>query len=156
MGNRRKPTMNLHHIRSTVKHFKGFKNVNITWFMERRQQPVAPYAELIADYAELEHHKYRWMAEGHVDEMFTADEARAVLAWLNEQRPAAHVLLPQAMPIRAHTDDGALLMGLGAIPVGGLQDFLIPNETDWNLPFKVLGYYDLRCYERADGTPVYW
>jgi hypothetical protein len=148
--------MNLYHIRSTVKQFKGFKNVDITWFMARRQQPVAPYADLIVDYAELKRDEDRWMAEENVDEMFTEDEAHALLAWLNEHRRAAHVLLPQAMPIRARTDDGALLIGMGAIPVGGLQDFLIPNETDWNLPFKVLGYYDLRFYEQVDGTPAYY
>ena len=146
--------MNLYHIRSTVKQFRGFKNVGITWFMRRRQQSVAPYAELIVDYAKLERDEDRFYSENNVDEMFTEDEARALLAWLNEHRPAAHVLLPQAMPILARNDSGALLIGMGAIAVGGLQDFLEPNETDWNLPFKVLGYYDLRFHEQVDGTPA--
>ena len=147
---RRKTMTDLYHVCSTAKLFKGFKNVNITWFMARRQQPVAPYAELIADYAELERDEDRAMAEDRVDEMFTGDEARALLAWLDEHRAAAHALLPHAMPIRARTDDGGLWIGVGATTVGGLQDFLVPSEIDWSLPFKAWGYYDLRFCEHSE------
>lgn len=43
-------------------------------------------------------------------------------------------------------------MGVGAVAVGGLQDFLMISENPvYSLPFKVWGYYDLRHYERVEG-----
>lgn len=117
----------------------------IYWFMEHRTHPVAPYADLIADYAELEE-GHRRFAEGAVDEMFTEDEARAVLAWLKEHRRGVHVIEPTPMPIKGRTDSGAGVMGFGAIPCGGLQDSISP-ETD--LPFDIRGYYDLSDCERV-------
>jgi hypothetical protein len=144
--------MNLYRVTSTVKEFQGFKDVTITWVMESRSAgPVAPYADLIADYTALGDDRY--LAEGVVDEMFTEKEAHAMLAWLNEHRVGVHAMKSETMPINGRTEDGALLAPFAAFPFGGLQGCL-ELRGDWNLPFKVMGDYDLRFYDRVDGTPA--
>jgi hypothetical protein len=37
------------------------------------------------------------------------------------------------------------IMGYGAIPIGGPEDFYqLCKEEEWTLPFELWGYYDLR------------
>lgn len=141
-------TMKLYYVRSTVPEFKGFKHVVITWFMRDRAQPLAPYHEAIVGYAELDDSD-RVYARDLLDEMFTEDEARKLIVWLNANRPGTHVRAEETTtPIKAR-EDGALMIGIGAIPVGGLQDCLTPNEAQWDLPFEVQGYYNLRYCEEV-------
>ena len=46
-------------------------------------------------------------------------------------------------------------MGVGAIPVGGGDDFQMLNrEPGYNLPFKVWGYFNLVGRELADGSGI--
>jgi len=142
--------MKLYYVRSTGREFHGFKDIILTWFMVGRKLPVAPYAELIADYAELDDDT-RFRAEVRVNEMFTEDEARAVLAWLNEHRPAVHVIKElETTPVKASSEDGGELIGLIQVPLGGLQDCLVPNKKDWDLQC----YYDLRFHERMEQSTV--
>jgi hypothetical protein len=138
----------LYRVRSTVKEFRGHRDVCLNWFMSRRAQPVAPYADLIADYAEIEH-EFRCYAEWLVDEMFTEDEANALFAWLQQNREGENAIERIPTPIKAKHE-----MGYGSIPVGDLEDLLVISKADdWNLPFEALGYYDLRFYERMEGSP---
>ena len=47
-------------------------------------------------------------------------------------------------------------MGLGAIPVGGGPDgYLLHKESNYSLPFKVQGYFDLRGCVLVDGSGVF-
>jgi hypothetical protein len=145
--------MNLYYVESTAKEYHGCKDVHITWFMtSRRAAPLAPYAELIVEYGELDDED-RDQAEQWIDEMFTEEEARALLAWLNQHRPGPiHVIgEPQATPVKARAEGGGVFGSLYSIPLGGPQGCIVPNEADWDLPFKVNGYYDLRFF--ADCTP---
>jgi hypothetical protein len=117
--------------------------------MRDRAQPLAPYHEAIVGYAELDDSD-RVYARDLLDEMFNEGEARKLIVWLNAHRPGTHVLAEETTtPIKARTEDGAMIIGMSAIPVGGLRDCLIPNEAEWDLPFEVQGYYDLRHYEKA-------
>jgi hypothetical protein len=142
--------MQLYHVTSIAKEYRGFKDVEISWFMlHRAQQPVVPYAELIADYAELNGDD-RMSVECVVDEMFTEAEANALLAWLNKHRPAVHQFQATTIPLRGRDEDGSILMAMREIPLGGPQDCIVPNEADWDLPFKVNGYFDLRFSERVE------
>jgi hypothetical protein len=147
--------MNLYHVLSTVERFEGYKDVHITWFMARRIVPHAlSYQDMIKGYDALDPDD-RLMAKERVDECFTADEAQQVLAWLNANRSGKHEIVHvETTPVESR-EDGALLMPLGAIPLGGPQDCLMPNEVDWTLPFKVFGYYDLRHHERADDANLF-
>jgi hypothetical protein len=48
------------------------------------------------------------------------------------------------------------LMGVGAIPVGGLQDFYMFSSMEgYPLNFKVWGYYDLRQCKEIETAPMF-
>jgi hypothetical protein len=50
----------------------------------------------------------------------------------------------------------ANVMGIGAIPVGGGDDFLMVYERpNYPLPFKVMAYFNLVGCELIDGSDVY-
>jgi hypothetical protein len=144
--------MKLYHVTSRVKEYDGHKDVQFSWFLwDRRAQPVAPYPDLISDYATLDEDA-REYAQVLVDEMFTDDEARLLLAWLNEHREGVHSLGETTMPVSARNEDGRSYRSM--IPVDGTgwpQGWLKP-KPDWDLPFSVAGYYDLSRHDRVDGT----
>jgi hypothetical protein len=81
---------NLYRVHSTAKEFRGFKNVDIDWFMLGRDRPIAPYADLIIGYAGMAANE-RPYAEDLLNDLFTEDDARALLAWLNEHRDVIHL-----------------------------------------------------------------
>jgi hypothetical protein len=143
-------TRKLYEVRTVAPEFKGHRNVTIHWFVDRRTTRVQrPYAELIAGYDRAENDPY---SEGAIDELFSAAEAEAFVDWLKDNRGATGedtTVDEAALPISRN------LMGFGAIPVGGAQDFLCMDEVAGNpaaspLGFTVLGYYDLRAYEPID------
>jgi len=142
----------LFNVTTTINEFRGCKDVCIQWFMVDRDVPVGPYAELIEDYEHLDTEEKGWglrqYAEDCVNELFTAEEADALLAYLDQHHPtdSTHYLSSAKLPIERG------VVGVGALAVGGPTDFLMLSERDsWNLAFEVWGYYDLRQHEPAAG-----
>src|SRR5262249_53069985 len=132
-------------VTTTVLEFQGCKDVHLDWFMEGRKGPIASYAEMIAGYdPSSEHACY---PEGCVDGLFTADESDQLLRYLNEHHGGdAHLIKPAKLPISMNQ------IGFGAIPVGGAQDYyMLYKEDGYDLPFKIMGYYDLRHYDPVPG-----
>ena len=50
--------IDLYHVGSNVKAFRGHRDICLDWFVVDRERPVAPYAELIVGYGEPLDHCY--------------------------------------------------------------------------------------------------
>ena len=141
--------MELYGVKTVLPEYSGHRDVVLAWFVIERDSPVKrPYAELAEGYDPAD--EYAGYLEGAIDELFTRDEAEALLAWLKANRNETHnnsTIVEHALPIANNS------IGLGAIPVGGGPDYLMPHEIGegtFPLPFKVYGYFDLRAHEPID------
>jgi hypothetical protein len=75
-------TIELFHVTTTITKYRGCENVAMNWFYCDRKTPLGPYAQLIANYDPAD--EYRMYAKGAIDEMFTADEAQALVTYLRK------------------------------------------------------------------------
>ncbi|MDX8450698.1 hypothetical protein [Mesorhizobium captivum] len=125
-------------VRTVIPEFEGCKDVAMRWFVCERERPPAPYAEVIADYQPGDPY-----AEGSIDELFIADEARALVGYLEAHYPdCSHSIEEVDLPI---TDPP---YPIGALSVGGPEDYyMLCEEEGYTLPFPVFGYFDLRNHE---------
>jgi len=129
--------MKLYCVSTTAPEYSGFKNVVFHWFNEKPQGKRA-YAVLIKDYDPKAYAIY--YAEAFVDELFTEDEARQLKDYIDQSHEGETIIKEQPLPVDNN------VMGYGAIPVGGMQDFyMLSKEAEYSLPFKVYGYFDLRA-----------
>ena len=139
--------MKLYRAHTIVEEYGGCKDVTFCWFRCGPGEP-RPYAELIDDYDPSDD----GCAEGAIDELFTATEANALKAYLDQEHGHEGVttIKEARLPIPNN------MMGVGAIPVGGGDGFQMLNrEPAYNLSFKVWGYFNLVGRELADGSGVY-
>jgi hypothetical protein len=137
-------------VRTAVKEFHGHRNVMLEFFVEGRKQRLfgpdgslgIAYSDVIKDY-DVSDYCARY-AEGAVEECFTEAEANEFIAWTKQHRnDHGAMITPVTLPISKNS------MGCGAVPVGGLVDHLMVGEAeDYDLPFKVYGYFDLRQCEQ--------
>ena len=136
----------LYWVHSQVANFHGYKNVWIAWFMHKRPRQLfgpegslgVPYAAVIRGYDEADE-SGRLYCEGAVEERFTIDEARSLVDWLREHRDDDAKLTTVDLPFRKNC------MGVGAQAVGGETDFyMISKNPDYDLPFEVFGFYDVK------------
>ncbi len=113
--------------------FMGRDNVSFNWFRINREEPQAPFEELIQDYQ-----PGNLYAEDYVKELFTESELEELRAYLTE----AHVSELLAEEIQLPVEN--FVVGLGAMAVGGLTDFyMLDKEPGYNLSFPVWAFYDL-------------
>jgi hypothetical protein len=139
----------LYRVTTIVKKFRGCKDVGFDWFRCERRAP-RPYAELIENYDPSGRRDVR-DAEGCIDEMFELDEAQALKDYIDRNYGEAGIttIKKAELPIANN------VMGVGATPVGGGQDFhLLDKAPNYTLPFKVWGYFDLRGCELVHGSGV--
>jgi hypothetical protein len=133
---------------------RGFRNVPIDWFVVRRERPLfgpcgslgVEVCDLIQDYMGGYH---GYDAADRLGEYFTETEARAFVDWVRVHRNDDTATIEQAnLPIANCS------MAFNAIPVGGEQDFLMIGEAaDYDLPFTVDGYFDVRfCEQQQEKT----
>jgi hypothetical protein len=147
--------MKLFTIATQIANLHGYKNVTVSWFVEKRAQPLfgsdgslgVGYADVIADYEHTHDTRY---SEDAVEELFTKDEADAFLAWLRAHRNGSENTTVEAHPLPMANN----VMGFGAIPIGGGPNYLPTGEADdYDLPFKVCGFYDARFYKFDETLP---
>jgi hypothetical protein len=150
----------LYHVRMVVPEFElgpraCFRNVEVWWFVTERAAPIQrPYADLILDYdAALDEEEAREglpdcrLAEGAIDELFSKDEAEALVEWLKDTRPDGNTEIREtALPLPQNT------CGFGFLPCGGGVDNMGPRQRDGasmmeRLGFMAYGYYDLRTHD---------
>jgi hypothetical protein len=142
--------MELYCVTTITREYRGCKNVTFQWFRSEPGTTRRPYGELITDYDPRDEH--RGYAEGAIDELFTADEAAELAAYLDREHGnhAVTTITKADPPIRND------VMGVGAIPVGGGDDFyMLCEKPGYSLRYKVWGYYDLVGCELIDGSDVY-
>jgi hypothetical protein len=143
--------MKLYSVTSKATEYHGCKEVPFVWFREgERPGPQRPSAALIKDYDPADDH--RFYVEDYIEELFTEDEARQVKDFLDSRYgpDATTTITEVSFPVSNN------IMGVGAIPVGGGDDFyMLSKVADYPLPFSVWGYFDLVGCELADGSDVY-
>jgi hypothetical protein len=127
--------MKLYRVTTTVREFRGCKNVVLNWF---RHMPPGrrPYAALIKDcdserpltvYTEL-----------LVEELFTWDEARQLKDHLERHHGHEGETVTKENPLPVEG------MGYSGLAVGGGDGFYsLCEESGYSLAFRVWGYYNL-------------
>ena len=124
-------------VRTLAAVYRDYKDVMFEWFFAGKlDYPSEFYDELIRDHdrTKPEDHK---CAERAIDELFTCDEAAALLAFLNHEHPNdEHVIVAPVLPIPPN------MTGISMSWVGDFcQLYRLPNYA---LSFQVEGLYDLR------------
>jgi hypothetical protein len=141
--------MKLYDVSTTVREFRGCKNVVFNWVRHAMPQGRRPYAALIKDYEPGPHAVY---TELLIEELFTSDEARQLKDYLDRHhgREGKTVIKEQPLPVENN------MMGYGALGVGGGDDFyLLCEEPAYSLAFKVWGYYNLVGCTLIDNGDTY-
>jgi hypothetical protein len=136
--------MDLYHVMTTVKEYRGCKNVRFNWFRCERRASRS-YADLIENYDPSDRD-----AEGCIDEMFERDEAEALKGYIGQnygELKGITAVEKAELPIANNR------LGVGATAVGGGNDFyMLDKSPNYSLPFKVWGYFSLVGCELADGS----
>jgi len=133
----------LYYVQTTVMKYEGYWHVTFSWL--RCGQTDRPYQDLIENYDPLDPNvDYPRQA---IDEMFSESEANLLKQYLDRCH-SGDFPLPVTridkveLPIKMN--QGAM----GALAVGGLTDFyMLHRRPNYDLPFKVEGYFDLRGCE---------
>lgn len=125
----------LYRATTMVDNYHGRDQVCFNWFCSKREQPVAPYEELIQDYQPG--HLY---AEDYVKELLTEAEVEELRAYLAREYGSELDSVKEAeLPAPLN------FMGYGALPAGGGQDFYMLDRTPgYDLSIPIWAYYDLR------------
>ena len=112
------------------------------WYISDR--PVyfeRPYRDLIEDYNKIAFNDV-YFIEDMVDEFFDADELNALQIYLQECFNTELVSEEVTLPIPQEEQN---VMPYGGVPAGGGPGYyLLHKHSKYNLPFKVVGYYDTR------------
>ena len=123
-------TTKLFHVRTIMKEFDGYKNVPVDWICvpERSARP-RPYYQLIEGGEQLALAPYAFEA---IDEMFSEDEARQLIAYL----------------VRGHGEEFNTITTVklpiprNSVSLDALRKyrFSLDKAPGYSLPFKVAGY----------------
>lgn len=142
--------MKLYKVTTMVSKYHGCKNVQFIWFRCDHGSPKRLYAELIQKYDPEDYLAY--YVEDHIEELFTEGEARSLKEYLDREHghEGTTTISEMELPIPNN------LAGVGAMAVGGGDDFYVLSEDpEYYLPFRVWGYFDLVGCELLDGADVY-
>jgi hypothetical protein len=130
--------MKLYSVITTVKEYSGCKNVIFRWFRHAMLQGQRPYPDLIKDYEPR--NRDAFYVEAYIEELFTWDEARQLEAYLDQHHgdQGDTVIKEVTLPVENN------VMGFGGRAVGGGDSFyMLSEEPEYSLPFKVWGYFNL-------------
>jgi hypothetical protein len=142
--------MKLYRVRTTAKEYDGCRDVVFEWFRHAMPEGRRPYADLIRDYEPG--NPDICYAEGFVEELFTWDEAQQLKEYFDQHHGdvGETVIEEKSLPVENCS------MGVGALPVGGGDDFyMLSEKPGYSLPFKVWGYFNLVGCTRIDNGDTY-
>jgi hypothetical protein len=147
--------LELFSVSSRVANLHGYKDVYIHWFVAERARPLfgddgflgIPYARVITGYDATD--ELRFYCQAAVEEFFTEDEAQMFVEYIRTHHDDKSATIePATLPIESNR------MGNGAMAVGGNTDFLrLDHSLDYDLPFKVWGFYSLTGCEFDETLP---
>jgi hypothetical protein len=142
-------------VRSSIT-LHGFRNVLVAWFVSTRERLLfGPNGSLGVDVRDVLPN-YGGDYAGYdsadaLEEYFTESEAKMFSDWLLTYRQTATAVEPEQFPIML--EGNTILGAIGSTPVGGETNFLmISRSPDYDLPFQVEGYFDVRGCERIAMT----
>jgi hypothetical protein len=139
--------MKLYNVDTTAGEYSGCKDVNFHWFHSGKRSERRPYAQLIEGYEPTK--KYVYYCEGYIDELFSEDEARQLKEYLDREHGDYDVTTVSEAELPVLDN----VMGVGAMPVGGGDDFyMLSKKATYSLPFEVMGYFSLVGCELIDGS----
>ncbi|NCO40629.1 MAG: hypothetical protein COZ06_36260 [Armatimonadetes bacterium CG_4_10_14_3_um_filter_66_18] len=119
--------------------------VSVAWNVERRTEPVRPYAELIPDYPNLELIQ-RMRSEAYVDEeFFTEAEVAELRTYLKATHGTDIEAEEEPLPV-ADAHIIAYSRGMQPQPIGGDATkgmVSLAEDPDCGLSVPVVGYYDV-------------
>jgi hypothetical protein len=138
-----------------------YNGVQVTWFVDSRDtDPRFDYAAMLEGYELTVQRDYRdlrqsssdaeaRMAAGHyerrlVDDLFTEDEAAQLAAHLNIAYGTEVEITEKPLPIATMSPEGYGYISVSSIPYGPVECYELYKHDDYNLPFRVCGYYDMR------------
>ncbi len=133
----------LYRVWSVIPRFKHgicyYKDVHISWCVEKREKPPIPYRDGVKDY-ETSKDKYKQYCEVALDELFTEAEANVFKAYLLSVYNDETVQTSEAeLPI-----DSDSYLTTGEAGGGGLDVMAIYKDPSYCLSFKVGGLFDIR------------
>ncbi|MBN2345752.1 MAG: hypothetical protein JXO51_05120 [Candidatus Aminicenantes bacterium] len=118
-----------------------YEEVKVTWFVAGRQAPLAPYAEAIQDYGQLDEND-RVFPEEYLDEQFSREEAEALKKYLDRRPEVSTEIQAVDLPVMGNAS------GCRRLLRGGGNDFIgLFKEKGYPLPFQVQGYFSVRLAE---------
>jgi hypothetical protein len=142
--------MKLYRASTTVREFRGCKNVVFNWFRHAMPQGRRPFAVLIKDYEP--ERPLAVYTELLIEELFTSDEARQLKDYVDQHHGREGKTVIKEQPLPVEND----MMGYGALAVGGGDDFYsLCEEPAYSLAFKVWGYYNLVGCTLIDNGDTY-
>lgn len=121
-------------VTSTLQKLMGKENVDIVWLYKGRNQPIAPYDQIIEDYNPNSEKKSS--GELAVNEMFTLEEAEELATFLRDDQKMNLKVIEMDLPIAKDR------VPLTTLPMGP-QNGQVPVEFE-GLPFEVYFHFDLR------------
>jgi hypothetical protein len=120
---------------------KHYEEVKVNWFVLERIKSLVPYAEAIQDYAQLDE-KERVFPEEYVNEQFSQEEAESLKRYLDRQPATTTQIEAIELPVLPNVS------GCRRLAAGSGNDFLsLHKGKNYSLPFKVEGYFSVRCAE---------
>ena len=112
------------------------------WYISDRPNGIElPFEELIEDYNNITCDEVFYV-EDMIDEFFDADELKDLQAFLQESFNTELVSEEVTLPIPQEEQN---VMPYCGVPAGGGPNhYLLHKHSKYNLPFKVVGYFDTR------------
>lgn len=130
-----------------------YNGVEITWFMETRDKLIVSPSDVISDYFSMDD-RDRFYAEDYIGSLFTLDEISQLSAYLSGQDDRGE-FESRLVKFPVQRSDG--LVSAGTMAVGGSDDFYMLNEEEeYSLPFKVWGYFDVHGCRNSKGDIPSW
>jgi hypothetical protein len=133
--------MKLYRAHSMVNH-PDEGEICYNWYISDR--PIyfeRPYRDLIEDYNKIACNDVYYI-EDMVNEFFDADELKDLQAFLQESFNTELVSEEVTLPIPREEQN---VMPYCGVPAGGGPNhYLLHKHSIYNLPFKVVGYFDTR------------
>lgn len=128
-----------------AKNMVGRRQVTLHWFVKEREQPVAPYTQLVQGYGQLTK-EMQERAEQMVDELFTKEEFMALRLYLYDRHKEdlrTEVLVPPiSLSKQDNSKNRALVRPFGMRDEDEGSGFCkLCDEENYGLPFPVWGYY---------------
>lgn len=132
----------------TIADYNGHKRVAFDWFYHGKRNRRRQYAKLVRNYEDGDRYQ-----ESAIDQLFTSHEAKKLKDYLDR----VHGNDSETAIEQVNLPIGSNIIGVGSLAVGGPTDFYaLSREAQYDLPFSVMGYFDLRNCDPVNPARDAW